>query len=169
LVLPLVESLGLTLWGMEYAVAGRRSVLRIFIDAPSAPGSETSASDPGQGVEVKQCATVSRHISLALEVEELIPGSYTLEVSSPGVERLFFEPGQLPPYEGRELKLTLERPLPGPFPDRSRFTGILLHAGDQEFVLSVEGHELSVPWDNVKKARLVHRFPDTTEKPKAGR
>ena len=166
LVLPLVESLGLTLWGMEYAAAGRRSVLRIYVDVPG-----SGANAPGQslGVDVNQCATVSRHVALALEVEDLIPGSYTLEVSSPGIERPFFEPGQLPPYVGRELDLTLRGPRPGPFPDRSRFKGVLLRAGEQELVLSVEEHEVPVSWDNVKKARLVHRFPDMADKPKTGR
>ena len=169
LVLPLVESLGLTLWGMEYAAAGKRSVLRIYIDVPGVSSPEAETPDQIRGVDVKQCATVSRHVALALEVEDLIPGAYNLEVSSPGLERTFFEPGQLPPYVGRELDLTLRGPLPGPFPDRSRFKGVLLRAGEQELVLSVEAHELSVPWNTVKKARLVYRFPDTTDKPKTGR
>ena len=77
LLAPTVASLGFQLWGLELISPNRRPTLRVYIEGDS-------------GVTVDDCATVSRHLSSVLDVEDPIQGEYTLEVSSPGIDRLLF-------------------------------------------------------------------------------
>ena len=81
LLAPTVESLGFELWGLELLSPNRRPTLRVFIES-------------SDGVTVDNCADVSRHLGGVLDVEDPIAGEYTLEVSSPGVDRLLFKPVQ---------------------------------------------------------------------------
>ena len=81
---PLATSMGLLLWGVEM-LPGGKSVVRVFVESVEA----------GQGVDIEQCAALSRLLGLSLEVEDCIPGAYVLEVSSPGLERRYFTAGQL--------------------------------------------------------------------------
>jgi ribosome maturation factor RimP len=74
MIAPVVVSLGCEFWGMEYLTQGRYTTLRIFIDAP-------------KGVSLDDCEKVSRQVSAILDVEDPIQGEYTLEVSSPGMDR----------------------------------------------------------------------------------
>ena len=87
LLRPTVESMGYSLWGIELISPGRRPTVRLYIEAES-------------GVTVDDCAQVSHQVSGILDVEDPISGEYTLEVSSPGVDRLLFHPEQYPPYIG---------------------------------------------------------------------
>jgi len=138
---PLAESLGISVWGLELASAGRRALVRLFIEAEN-------------GANVDQCAEMSRGLGAALEVEDVMSGAYVLEVSSPGLERRFFDPGQLPPYMGRILDVSLLEPLDG----RKNFRGRLAQARPDGLVLDVDGVAFDFSWDRVKKARLVHEF-----------
>ncbi|MDO8271353.1 MAG: ribosome maturation factor RimP, partial [Gammaproteobacteria bacterium] len=81
LIRPTVTALGLELWGVEHVVQGRFSVLRVYIDKG------------GDGVTIDDCEKVSRQISGIFDVEDPIAGEYTLEVSSPGMDRPLFELG----------------------------------------------------------------------------
>ena len=83
LLAPTVESLGFELWGVELLSPNRRPTLRVFIES-------------GDGVTVDNCAEVSRHLGSVLDVEDPITGEYTLEVSSPGIDRLLFKAAQYP-------------------------------------------------------------------------
>uniref|UniRef100_A0A7C4AA38 Ribosome maturation factor RimP n=1 Tax=Fundidesulfovibrio putealis TaxID=270496 RepID=A0A7C4AA38_9BACT len=146
---PFIESLGLGLWGMEIIGGAGRPTLRLFLDGP-------------QGVDVEHCAQVSRQLAVALEVEDLFPGAYNLEVSSPGLERRFFDISQLPPYIGRELDVTLNAPLGG----RKRFKGAFTALDGRTLHMICEGAPVSFAWDDVARARLVHVF-ETPEESKA--
>ena len=73
-----VEALGYELWGVEYLSQGRHSVVRVYIDSEN-------------GINVDDCASVSEQVGGVLDVEDPIRGEYTLEVSSPGMDRLLFE------------------------------------------------------------------------------
>ncbi|GAB6036533.1 ribosome maturation factor RimP [Fundidesulfovibrio butyratiphilus] len=148
---PFVQTLGLTLWGLEIAGGAGRPLVRLFLDSP-------------QGVDVEQCAQVSRQVGLALDVEDLIRGSYQLEVSSPGLERRFFAFSQLAPYVGRVLDVTLAAPVEG----RKRFRGLLAELGADDFRLDCEGVSFRFAWADVSKARLVHEF-ETPKPPRGGR
>ena len=182
---PAAASFGLEVWGIELIGSGR-PVARVFVDAPAAgvacgetaplssvppvPADEDRLLPPGATVD--QCAEISRMVGLALDVEELFSDAWVLEVSSPGLERPFFRVEQLPPYVGRELEVTVWDPLPD-FPGRHKFRGLLTGVDGDAFALSpAPASESAAPgeqdaavlhWDNVRKARLIHIFPDTSK------
>ena len=170
---PVAASLGLALWGVEF-VGGGRTVVRIYVDrAPAA--AEASAGDDGPGVQdgvsVDQCAELSRLVGLALDVEDVMPGAWVLEVSSPGFERVFFSASQMIPYIGRDVDVMLSDPHPD-FPGRRRFKGPLRAVEGDAFTVDVlqapvPGGEprpvlAALRWDMVKKAHLVYVFPETS-------
>ena len=174
---PVAAAFGLELWGVEIAGSGR-PVARIFVDAPAINTAAATAADgesgPLPGVTVDQCAEISRMVGLALDVEELFADAWTLEVSSPGLERPFFRPGQMLAYVGRETEVLLWDPHPD-FPDRRKFCGQLTAVEGDTFTLRLSaadgasgGTPVRIQWDDVRRARLVHIFPDTS-KPKPGK
>lgn len=192
---PLADALGIALWGIEILVGGRM-VVRVYVDAkPGAPlaGAElpndeavapegvtpegiTPEGVTPEGVTIDQCARLSRQLGLALEVEDVIRDAYVLEVSSPGLERPFFEAAQMAPYAGRTIELTLALPHPE-WPGRRKFRGDIVRVeGDTLTFLpdaapspDAAPAPLSVAWDDVKKAHLVHIFPDTTRPQPGGK
>src|SRR5690606_29174508 len=95
LLSPTVASLGLELLGVEYLPSPGGALLRLYIDRPGA-----DAADEAQGVGIEDCEAVSREVSARLDVEDPISGNYTLEVSSPGVDRLLFTPAQFERFLG---------------------------------------------------------------------
>lgn len=113
LATPLAASLGLELWGVELAFGGR-SLVRIFVESDN-------------GVSIDQCAELSRLLGLSLDVEDLMPGAYVLEVSSPGMERTFFTEQQLARAVGQRVEITLHTPKPA-WPGRKKFRGLLQKA-----------------------------------------
>jgi len=142
LIQPLVESMGLVFWGLELIPGKEQSVLRVYVDAED-------------GVTIGQCANASRNIGVLLDVEDLIPGRYSLEVSSPGLSRPFFEPEQMRDYIGRDMALSLLAPLD----NRKNFKGALVAVHGPEFSLIVEDQTLTFAWDQVRKINLCHKFP----------
>jgi ribosome maturation factor RimP len=119
--------------------AARGGALRIYIDSP-------------EGVTVDQCAEVSRHLNLILDVEDPLPGPYTLEVSSPGLERPFFSCEQLNPYLGQRIVLQLKEAIQ----DSKKWRGTLISADNNTIVLQTHVQEIAVSWSNVKKAHLLY-------------
>ena len=108
LVTPLAASLGLAVWGVELGGAAR-PIARIYVDV--LPGAEPAPSEKAsdddllpQGVTIDQCAELSRLAGLALDVEDPFATNWTLEISSPGLQRPFFKIDQLRNYVGRELE-----------------------------------------------------------------
>lgn len=196
---PLADALGIALWGIEILVGGRM-VVRVYVDAkPGAPlaGAELpdlteqtgradaeAAAPEGvtpegvtpASVTIDQCARLSRQLGLALEVEDVIRDAYVLEVSSPGLERPFFEAAQMAPYARRTIELTLALPHPE-WPGRRKFRGDIVRVeGDTLTFLpdaapspDAAPAPLSVAWEDVKKAHLVHIFPDTTRPQPGGK
>lgn len=140
LIAPTVNALGVTLWGVEYLAQGRRSLLRIYIDR-----------EPG-GVDVDDCERVSRQVSALLDVEDPIAGEYTLEVSSPGLDRPLFEAAQFACYAGHEVKLQLRMPLDG----RRKFTGIIERVEDDAVIVVCDGEALTLPLTQIDRARLTY-------------
>lgn len=139
LIEPIVSSLGLTLWGIEAPSSPKGGKVRVFLDS-------------AHGVSIDQCAEASRHISMLLDVEDPIPGSYVLEVSSPGLERPFFYFHQLADYIGQPVAITLKAPVQG----SKKWKGTLLHAGDNELTLESETQTLIVHWDQIHKMHLIY-------------
>ena len=177
---PVIASFGLMLWGIE-VVAGGRTVVRVYADAPAGradAGNEGNGEDGVlEGVSVDQCAEISRMVGLALEVDEVFSDAWVLEVSSPGLDRMFFEPAQLVPYVGSDIDVTLTDPHPD-IPGRRKFKGPLKSVSDGQFIMEVllapasgekpEPADVVIRWNQVKKARLIPVFPDTS-KPGAGK
>lgn len=141
LLIPVVEALGYRCWGIEFLSQGRHSLLRVFIDHPD-------------GVSVEACATVSRQASAVLDVEDPISGDYTLEVSSPGMDRPLFTLEQYAAYVGEQVKIRLRVPYEG----RRNFQGVIRGVEDDDVVVQVEEHEYLLPIDSIDKSQIVPRF-----------
>ena len=133
--------MGLEMWGVEYfhGPGGKKSIVRIYIDSD-------------QGVTIDQCAELSRNLSIVLDVEDIIPGTYTLEVSSPGLNRKFFSPSQLKGFTGQRVRISLKESRYG----RKNFSGAI-HGVDGENIVvrSDSDEEWSFDWDEIDKANLA--------------
>lgn len=136
-----VESLGYELVGVEFYPHGANALLRVYIDKES-------------GISVDDCQQVSHQISGVLDVEDPIPGHYTLEVSSPGLDRPLFEAKHFIRFAGCKVHIQLATPLNG----RKRFIGLLQGMRGNAVVLESEGKELLMPLEQIEKARLVPEF-----------
>jgi len=138
LIEPVVEGLGYECVGIVYLAQGQHGLLRIFIDRPD-------------GVTVEDCGRVSHQVSGVLDVEDPIAGHYTLEVSSPGIDRPLFRQQDFARFAGRQIKLRLVRQHSG----RSRYIGTLRGIDDDEVILEVEGEEMRLAYDDIEQAHLV--------------
>ncbi len=139
LLAPAIEALGYECLGVEWSGHRRGGRLRVFIDAPG-------------GVAVEDCERVSREIEALLDVEDPIAGSYTLEVSSPGIDRPLFTPAQFARHRGATVSLTLLRPLSG---GRRRLQGVLKAVEGDRIRLECGGETIEVEHGDVLRARLV--------------
>ena len=150
LLSPTVEALGLELIGVEYLPAPGGAMLRLYIDVPEAQAAA------GRMVGIEDCESVSREVSAQLDVEDPISSHYTLEVSSPGVDRPLFTAAQFARFAGEEAKVTLKLPQDG----RRRLQGRIVGVEGDIVRLEVEGAggqplAVDVAIGNVEKARLV--------------
>ena len=143
LIVPVVESLGYVLWGIEYSAQGRHTLLRIYIDHEN-------------GVNVDDCATVSRQVSAVMDVEDPISQEYTLEVSSPGMDRPLFTLDQYRSYINEWVDIRLRMPFEG----RRKFKGVLVNIEDQDVVIQVDQHEYLLPVELIEKAHVIPQFKD---------
>jgi ribosome maturation factor RimP len=139
LIAPTVEALELELWGIEHAQQGKYSVLRIFIESE-------------RGITIEDCEKVSRQVSAILDVEDPISGEYTLEVSSPGLDRPLFKIEQFEQYKGNEIDVRLRAPLNG----RRKFKGLIARVSDDKVCVQVDGVEYQLPHADIEKANIVY-------------
>jgi ribosome maturation factor RimP len=135
-----VAALGYELWGVEYVAQGRHSVVRIYIDSPA-------------GITVEDCAAVSEQASGIFDVEDPIAGEYTLEVSSPGMDRLLFALEQYAAYVGEVVELRLRSAFEG----RRKFKGVLKGIEGDDVVIQIDDHEFLLPYGAIEKARVQPR------------
>ena len=142
IIRPEVDALGCRLWGVASPTKGKRRIVRIYIEG-----------DDG-GATIDQCAQVSRQVGLLLEVEDVIPSAYTLEVSSPGLDRRFFGPSQMADYMGKTMTVQTHEAMDG----RKKFTGELTDVDDDAFTLTVDGESETFDWTAVKEVRLKPEF-----------
>ena len=141
LLAPVVEALGYQCWGIEFLSQGKHSLLRVYIDHSS-------------GILVDDCEKVSRQLSGVLDVEDPISSDYTLEVSSPGLDRPLFTLEQYAASVGEQIKIKLRSPFEG----RRNFQGLLRGVEEQDVVVLVDDHEYLLPVDMIDKANIVPRF-----------
>jgi len=133
-----IQVLGLDLWGVELLQQGKYSLLRIYIERE-------------EGVTIEDCEKVSRQVSALLDVEDPIAGEYTLEVSSPGMDRPLFSIEHYLKYVGSEVDLKLRRPING----RRKFKGQIIKISGDIVGLLVEGSEYSLEFSDIEKASIV--------------
>ncbi|AYF90058.1 ribosome maturation factor RimP [Pseudomonas sp. JS3066] len=141
LLAPVVEALGYQCWGIEFLSQGRHSLLRIYIDHEN-------------GILVEDCEKVSRQISGVLDVEDPISNEYTLEVSSPGMDRPLFTLEQFAAHAGELVKIKLRSPFEG----RRNFQGLLRGVEEQDVVVLIEDREFLLPIELIDKANIIPRF-----------
>lgn len=136
IVAPVVTGLGYDFWGCELLSAGHQK-LRIYIDS-------------AKGIDVEDCATVSRQVSAVLDVEDPISGEYVLEVSSPGIDRPLFYVEQFSRYIGENIKLRLKVPQAG----RRNFAGRLTAVENSRISMLVDDQAVTLECDNIGRAKL---------------
>ena len=135
---PSVAGLGYELVGVELHHAGARSVLRVFIDREA-------------GITVGDCETASRHIGAVLDVEDPVPESYVLEVSSPGLDRPLLAADHFTRFAGRAVRLRTTEPMDG----RRGWRGRLIGCREGNVVVREGDEERLIPLDLIGKANLV--------------
>lgn len=138
---PVIERQGYELADLELKVGSRDGVLRIFIDKPG-------------GVGLEDCELISRQVSALLDVEDPVPGRYSLEVSSPGLDRKLTKPVHFQRFVGEEVKVETRFPVLG----RRRFRGVLQAADEKSIVVVVDREPYELQIDGIETARLVPRI-----------
>lgn len=137
IVKPAIEDLGYALVMLEY----QSGILQILAENPA---------DGSLGID--DCTKINRVVSPLLEVEDPIPGAYTLEISSPGIDRPLIKEDDFNRYSGFEAKVELDMPIEN---GQKRFRGVVLGAQDGLFKIVVDNVEHTLEVNNVKKARLI--------------
>jgi ribosome maturation factor RimP len=135
---PLLERLGYELVELEYSAGRAHAIVRVFIDKAG-------------GVGVDDCEKVSREVSALLDVEDPIPTGYTLEVSSPGFDRVLRTQAHFERFAGARVFVELKVPRAG----RRRYTGTLLSVDGSGIAVEVDGQRVDVPYVEIGKARLA--------------
>jgi ribosome maturation factor RimP len=136
---PVVEKMGYELVELEFAQSKGGGSLRIYIDKPA-------------GITVDDCAAVSHSVSQELEQKSPIKNRYTLEVSSPGFDRVLRKRAHFERFLGRAVQVELKLPQDG----RRRFGGQLKALADEAVVVEVDKRDFVLPIDRIHKARLKH-------------
>jgi len=135
---PVVEQLGFELADIEVRLGGQDGLLRLYIDKDG-------------GIDVEDCQSVSRQVSAILDVEDPLPGNYTLEVSSPGLDRTLTKPAHFQRFMGEDIRVKLRFPLEG----RRNFRGALKSANEENIEVEVDGESHSLSLATIESARLV--------------
>jgi ribosome maturation factor RimP len=138
LIEPLLIQLGYELVELEFAPARGGGALRIFIDKP-------------EGVGIGDCERVSREVSALMDVEDPIATAYSLEVSSPGDDRVLRIPAHFERFKGSRVLVELNAPREG----RRRYTGVLQEVSATGVALEVDRQRVEVPFGEIAKARLA--------------
>lgn len=132
------RGLGYEMLGFEYLARSNNSLLRVYIDSE-------------KGITLDDCGIVSEQLSAVLDVEDPINGRYTLEVSSPGLDRPLFEKAHYEQFIGREARIKTDIPYEG----RKNFRGILKAVEGDTIQIEVDRQEYNLPLQNIQQARLV--------------
>lgn len=153
LIEPILARLGYELVELEYAAGRAQAVLRIFIDKPASMEGEAKEGQvkEGQGITVDDCERVSREVAALLDVDDPIPTAYTLEVSSPGFDRVLRTPAHFERFVGSRVFVELKAPRAG----RRRYTGMLQAASATGIELEVDKQKVEITFDEIGKARLA--------------
>jgi ribosome maturation factor RimP len=139
LLAPLVADLGYEFVGIEYQSNPKNRLIRLYIDRPEV------------GIGIDDCERVSREVSALLDVEDPVSGQYTLEVSSPGIERPLFTGAQFADFVGEDARVMMAMPIEG----RRKFKGRIVSADDEQVILEVDGEAHTLPVADIQRANLA--------------
>ncbi|MCN4143831.1 MAG: ribosome maturation factor RimP [Thiohalomonas sp.] len=141
---PVVTSMNYEFVGLEYPSQGRHSILRVYIDTE-------------QGVGVDDCADVSRQLSAVLDVEDPIASEYSLEISSPGLNRPLFKLPQYAQFIGEDLKFKTIRPQLEN--GQRKFKGTIKAVENNNVIFEIEDHQmLTVAFSDIDSANIIAKF-----------
>ena len=132
----------LRLWDVQMGGRPGQSVVKVFVDSDS-------------GVDLDTVAEISEELSRGLDLRDPIPGRYTLEVSTPGLERTLKEPDHYKLSVGRAAVVKTTTPLVG---NSNRIEAVIASAADDAVTLAVDGEDLVVPYESIKSARTVFEW-----------
>jgi ribosome maturation factor RimP len=150
---PLVEEEGVELWGVDFRSESGRWVLRLVLDREG-------------GISLDDLTRVHRQLSDLLDAHDPVPWRYTLEVSSPGVNRPLLRPSHYRRYLGKRIRIQTRQVQQG----RRVFVGTLDKVGEtQVTLLDNDVGEVQIAWDEILKATAEHEFPVPTPKKKGAR
>lgn len=141
-----IETLGFELIGVEY-IRSRQSILRIFIDHED-------------GITVDNCAEVSHQVSAVLDVEDPITAAYTLEVSSPGMDRPLFTLEHYKQFITHQITFSLRIPVM----NRRNWKGKITQVENEMITVDVEGVPHQFAFGNIQKANIVPQIPEGIKK-----
>lgn len=173
LVEPICAARGVELVDVQLVGEHGRAVVRVLIDKPRGQNVPNGGLDEGSmgrqvggestpmgsGVTLEDCTAVSRDLSTALDVHDPLPGAYSLEVSSPGLDRPLVKEQDFVRFAGQEVKLQTHEPVGEPnTPGRKRFRGRLLGAQQGVVTLEQDGVQVAIPLEQIAKANIVARF-----------
>jgi len=136
----------LEIYNIEYKKEGKDWKLRIYLDKPIGCDSEY--------VDINECEDVTHFLSDRLDEEDFIERSYTLEVSSPGLDRELLKPSDYERFKGRDVEVKLYTAIDG----RKELAGRLLGRTDERVTVEVEGREVVIPADKIAKINLAVIF-----------
>ncbi|MEN8382247.1 ribosome maturation factor RimP [Acinetobacter radioresistens] len=161
LIAPAVEACDVELWGIEFLPQGKRSLVRIFIDKPVDENAEPVLNEDGEleqgrGIGVQDCVRVTQQVGAILDVHDPISGEYSLEVSSPGWDRPFFQLEQMSAYIGQQVALRLISAVD----NRRKFHAKLVSVDleQEQIQVEVEGSKvLEIDSNNIDKANLIYQ------------
>ena len=138
LLSPIIADLGYDLWGCEYLSQGKHSLLRIYIDKST-------------GIAVEDCERVSKQVNAILDVEDPIPGNYSLEISSPGIPRPLFFDWQYELYKGSMVQLKLYKPIA----KTRKLSGVIISVTAETATLEIGHEHQEIQFSNIVKANLI--------------
>lgn len=137
-ILPLIKEENLELVELEFIGNPSRSILRVFVDKIG-------------GVNIEECAHLSRKLSDYLDTEDLIERSYTLEVSSPGLERPLLSLVDFRRKTGENVKIYLKATLE----KKTELTGEIVSVREGEVMLKIENEVVTIPWEKIEKGKII--------------
>jgi ribosome maturation factor RimP len=135
---PTIERMGYELTDLELKLGGQSALVRVFVDK-------------ADGIDIEDCEAVSHQVSAILDVEDPLPGNYTLEVSSPGLDRTLTKPAHFQRFMGEDVRVKLRFPMSG----RRNFRGALKSADEEQIEVEVDGESHSLLIAAIESARLV--------------
>jgi ribosome maturation factor RimP len=167
LIRPIVEGLGFEFWGMELLAQGKHSLLRIYIESQlgskktistdielSEQGEVKDGSVSESGIALADCEQVSRQVGAVMDVEDPISGDYTLEVSSPGMDRIMYSLSQYERFKGYHVAIKLRMAYEG----RRKYTGVISGIEGRDVIVQVDQEEFIFPIEAIEKANIIPHF-----------